>query len=63
MEVILALLTEKWILSAVLLGAYLMERRERMADKLVAHNQREEFGKRIDALSDVLLVIKEHIKH
>ena len=62
MDILSALISEKWLLAAIALSGYFLERKERLADKEAFRRQREAFTQRLATLSDVLLVINERIK-
>jgi len=57
-----ALLTEKWLLSAVLFSWAWLERQERQQDKIRLAEERKHLAEKISAVTDVLGVLKERIK-
>ena len=62
MELLTALLTEKWILSAVLFAGYVLQHRERVEDKRRYSESLEAFADKMDVLAKALTSLEGRIK-
>ena len=62
MELLDALISEKWLLSAALLGALVMINRERISDKNYYRGREKELTKLIDAVANALKDIARYLK-
>lgn len=61
-DIIAALLSENWILSAVLLYVWMMERQERIKDKANVREERLKLTEELHSIVTVLVALKERIK-
>lgn len=61
MELLTALLAEKWLLSAFLFLWGTLERKERFVDKKTFGEERKAMASKLDRQSDVLLVLQERL--
>ena len=61
MEILTAILSEKWLLSATLFLMWWMERDERQKDKRSRSEERKEMAKVLHELADALALIKERL--
>lgn len=62
MELLAALIDEKWLAAALAATAYLLERQERLSDKKRFLDRLEKGTEQLNSITDVLLILRERIK-